>query len=266
MAVSGKGVKRMYAEERHRTIVNLAHRYDRVSVADLASRFAVTTETIRRDLDALDQRGILRRVHGGAVVAENVTLGETALAEREPTFVAQKARIAAAALAYLPPATSTVILDAGTTIGRLAAAAPPGSLGTVITNSVPVAAQLSGAGGDTQVHLLGGRVRGITLATVGGDTVAALGRLRCDVAFIGTNGVSAGHGFSTPDPDEAAVKEAMVASARRVIVLADSSKIGVELLVTFAPLAAADVLITDDGISPHDRAELSGAGIEVVVA
>ena len=256
----------MYAEERHRTIVNLALRYDRVSVADLATRFDVTTETIRRDLDVLDKRGILRRVHGGAVVAENVALVETALTEREPAFVAQKTRIAEAALAYLPPAGSTVILGAGTTIGRLAAAVPPGALGTVVTNSVPVAAQLAAANSGVQVHLLGGRVRGITQATVGGEAVAALGRLRCDVAFIGTNGVSVGHGFSPPDPGEAAVKEAMVAAARRTVVLADSSKVGVELLVTFAPLAAADVLITDAGISAHDRADLSNAGIEVVIA
>ncbi|PZQ48929.1 MAG: D-beta-D-heptose 1-phosphate adenosyltransferase [Phenylobacterium zucineum] len=256
----------MYAEERHRTIVNLALRYDRVSVADLATRFDVTTETIRRDLDVLDKRGILRRVHGGAVVAENVALIETALTEREPAFVAQKTRIAEAALAYLPQAGSSVILDAGTTIGRLAAAIPPGALSTVVTNSVPVAAQLASANGGAQVHLLGGRVRGLTQATVGGETVAALGRLRCDVAFIGTNGVSMGHGFSTPDPDEAAVKEAIVAAARRSIVLADSSKIGVELLVTFAPLAAIDVLITDADISARDRADLTNAGIEVVVA
>ena len=138
---------------------------------------------------------------------------------------------------------------------------------TVVTNSVPVAAQLALAnGGPTQVHLLGGRVRGITQATVGSETVGALARLRCDVAFLGTNGVSVRHGFSTPDPDEAAVKEAMVASARRVIVLADSSKIGVELLVTFAPTNAVDVLITDDGISAHDRAELISTGMEVVIA
>lgn len=256
----------MYAEERHRTIVNLALRYDRVSVADLAERFDVTTETIRRDLDALDKRGILRRVHGGAVVAENVALVETALTEREPAFVAQKTRIAQAALTYLPPASSTVLFDSGTSVARLAAAVAPGSLGTVVTNSVPVAAQLALANGGTQVHLLGGRVRGLTQATVGGETVAALGRLRCDVAFVGANGVSVAHGCSTPDPDEAAVKEAMVASARKVIVLADSSKIGVELLVTFAPIAAIDVLITDSGISPRDRAELTGAGLEVVVA
>jgi DeoR family transcriptional regulator, fructose operon transcriptional repressor len=256
----------MYAEERHHTIVNLALRYDRVSVADLATRFEVTTETIRRDLDALDKRGFLRRVHGGAVIAENVALVETALADREPAFVAQKTRIAQAALNYLPNPGSTVLFDSGTSVARLAAAVPPGALGTVVTNSVPVAAQLAAGSSGTQVHLLGGRVRGITQATVGGETVASLGRLRCDIAFIGTNGVTIRHGFSTPDPDEAAVKQAMVATARKVIVLADSSKVGVELLVAFAPLAAVHVLITDDGISDNDRSELTAAGIEVVVA
>ena len=256
----------MYAEERHRTIVNLALRHDRVSVADLAERFDVTTETIRRDLDLLDKRGLLRRVHGGAVLADNVALVETALTEREPTFVAQKSRIAQAALAYLPGAGATVLFDSGTSVARLAAAVPPGTLGTVVTNSVPVAAQLAVTNGGTQVYLLGGRVRGLTQATVGGETVAALGRLRCDVAFLGTNGVSVRHGFSTPDPDEAAVKEAMVAASRRVVVLADSSKVGVELLVTFAPLGAIDVLVTDSGISARDLAELGEAGIEVVVA
>ena len=159
-----------------------------------------------------------------------------------------------------------MLFDSGTSVARLAAAVPPGTLGTVVTNSLPVAAELAAGRVGTQVHLLGGRVRGITQATVGSETVAALGRLRCDVAFAGTNGVTIRHGFSTPDPDEAAVKEAMVATARRVIVLADSSKVGVELLVTFASLSAVNVPITDDGISAHDRAELTAAGIEVVVA
>lgn len=256
----------MYAEERHHSIVNLALRYDRVSVAELATRFNVTTETIRRDLDLLDERGILRRVHGGAVVAENVSLTETALTEREPAFVPQKNQIAQAALAYLPKPGAAAIFDAGTSVARLAGVIPPGSLSTVITNSVPIAAQLAAANSVSDVQLLGGHLRGITQATVGGETVAALSRLRCEVAFLGTNGLSLRHGCSTPDAGEAAVKSAMVAAARRVIVLADSSKIGVELLVCFAPLSSVDVLITDDGISAHDRAELAAAGVEVVVA
>ena len=101
------------------------------------------------------------------------------------------------------------------------------------TNSVPLAARLSAAPGVT-LHLLGGRVRGITQSAVGETTVRALDELRVDVAFLGTNGITAGHGFTTPDEAEAAVKRAMVRAGQRVVVLADSSKLGREHLVRFA--------------------------------
>jgi DeoR family fructose operon transcriptional repressor len=254
----------VYAEERQRTIINLALHQDRVAVSELAEQFGVTTETIRRDLDVLDDRGLLRRVHGGAVVAGNLAVLETGLAEREPANASQKARIAEAALAYLPGTNGSVLLDAGTTTGRLASLLNPGSVKTVVTNSLPIAAQL--AANSISVHLLGGRVRGITGATVGAEAISALRRLRCDVAFLGTNGISLRHGLSTPDSEEAAVKEAMAQAATRVVVLADSSKVGAELLIGFAALGQVDVLITDEGLTEPDRAELVKAGLEVVVA
>ncbi len=255
----------MYAEERQRTIVSLALRYDRVAVTELAQRFDVTTETIRRDLDVLDRRGILRRVHGGAVPAENVRLVETAVADREPAFSVQKGRIAHAALRFLPTGSgSTVLIDSGTTTARFAAAMGGNQQHTVITNSVPIASQLALLGGPVQ--LLGGRVRGLTQATVGGETVEALARLYCDVAFLGTNGLSVGHGLSTPDSDEAAVKRVMVRAARRRVVLADSSKVGATLLVSFAALNDVEVLVTDSGLQEADRQQLVNAGLEVVVA
>lgn len=256
----------MYAEERQRTIVNLAMRFDRVAVTELAHRFGVTTETIRRDLDVLNRRGILRRVHGGAVPAENVRLVETAVAEREPAFSAQKARIGQSALAFLPSGDgSTVLIDSGTTTARFAAALGSTQQHTIVTNSVPIASQLAQLQ-NSPVHLLGGRVRGLTQATVGGETVEALGRLHCDVVFLGTNGLTPQHGLSTPDPDEAAVKRAMVRSARRKVVLADSSKVGATLLISFASLSDIDVLVTDSGLPEADRQQLVNEGLEVVVA
>jgi DeoR family fructose operon transcriptional repressor len=101
---------------------------------------------------------------------------------------------------------------------------------------------------------------------VGEATVRALGDLRLDVVFLGTNGISPGHGFSTPDEAEAATKRAMVRAAQRVIVLADSSKLGREHLVRFATVEDVDVLVTDDEADPGVVAELEGLGIEVVVA
>ena len=128
--------------------------------------------------------------------------------------------------------------------------------------------------GDRHSHKSGVAVRGSAgydvplgnSAIVGAEAVSTLHRLRCDVAFVGTNGISVHHGFSTPDHDEAAVKEAMVRAASRVIMLADSSKLGAELLVGFATLSQADVLITDDGIDEADIADLRAAGLEVVIA
>ncbi len=256
----------MYAEERQRSIVSLALRHDRVSVTELAAQFEVTPETIRRDLDVLDQRGILRRVHGGAVPAENVRLVETALPEREVAHTAEKKRIGIAAVAQLPIGTgATVLIDSGTTTAQLANAIPQEGQYTVVTNSVSIASQLA-IRQRGEVQLLGGRVRGLTQATVGGDTVDAIRRIRVDVAFLGTNGLTLSHGLSTPDPDEAAVKRAMASAARKVVVLADSTKIGAELMLSFARIDEIDVLVTDKRISPTDHALFTNHGIEVVVA
>jgi DeoR family fructose operon transcriptional repressor len=101
---------------------------------------------------------------------------------------------------------------------------------------------------------------------VGDDTVAALNVLRTDVAFVGTNGLSLDHGFSTPDHSEAAAKRSMVRAGRRVVVLADSSKLGLENTVRFAELSDVDVLVTDSGISPRDVNVFAQRDIEVVVA
>jgi DeoR family fructose operon transcriptional repressor len=101
---------------------------------------------------------------------------------------------------------------------------------------------------------------------VGEDTVSALSVLRPDVVFLGTNGFSLGHGLSTPDHSEAAAKRAMVSAGRRVVVLADSSKIGAEHTVRFAELGDVDVLVTDAGIAEADRKAFEDYGIEVVVA
>jgi DeoR family fructose operon transcriptional repressor len=135
----------------------------------------------------------------------------------------------------------------------------------VITHALPIAARLSGEPG-IALHFLGGKVRGLTQAAVGQSTVEAARRIRPDIAFIGTNGISAAFGLSTPDPEEAAVKAAFVHSARRIVVLADSSKLDAETLVQFASLKDLDIVITDSNPSPELAAALSDAGVEVVLA
>lgn len=257
---------RLYAEERRHALVVLARQQGRVAVSEAADQFHVTQETVRRDLESLDRAGLLRRVHGGAVPLQALHLGDLPLADREQTASAEKDRIAAAALRFVPTrATAAVVLDAGTTTGRLAALLPVTTTLTIYTNSVPAAADLS-ARTTAAVHMLGGSIRGITQAAVGSTAVETLRRLRADVAFLGTNGLTVAHGLSTPDPDEAEVKRAMLSAATRVVVLADSRKVGAESLVSFGSLRHVDVLVTDEGISDADRETLTAQGIEVVTA
>lgn len=254
----------MYAEERQQAIADLIAQEGRRSVADLAERYDVTTETVRRDLSVLERLGLLRRVHGGAVPAGSLRVIESGVGERDATRGAEKEAVARAALA-LVPAGGTVMLDAGTTTVRLAALLPRDQRLTVVTHAVPVAALLAGEP-HVDLHLLPGHVRPTTHAAVGADTVSALAALRADVAFVGTDGLTLAHGLSTPDAEEAAAKRAMVRGARTVVALADSSKVGAEATVSFASIEELDVLVTDAGLEPDDHATLTAAGVQVVVA
>ncbi|MFD1663135.1 DeoR/GlpR family DNA-binding transcription regulator [Streptomyces caeni] len=253
----------MYAPERQQEILRLARDGGRVDVVSLAEEFQVTPETIRRDLKALDRAGLVRRVHGGAIPAGRLDF-EPDLAERESTAADEKDRITKAALAELPRE-GTMILDAGSTVARLAAAVPLDATLTVVTHSLPTAARLADHPG-IQLHLVGGRVRHRTRAAVDAWALRAYGEIRADVAFIAANGFSAEHGLTTPDLAEAAVKRAAIRAARRVVLLADSSKHGQEHFARFGDLGDVDLLITDGGLGPDDAAAIERGGAEVVRA
>jgi DeoR family fructose operon transcriptional repressor len=255
----------MYPEERQQAIAATVMSQGRASVADLAQAYDVTTETVRRDLAVLDRAGLLRRVHGGAVPVRALHLVEPSVDERESTRAGHKHAIALAAAEFIPQSGATVLFDAGTTTARVAALLPPERELLIVTNSVPIAARLASLT-SVSLQLLGGQVRGLTQATVGERAVGMLESLRVDIAFIGANGISVRHGLSTPDPGEAAVKRAMVECANFVVVVADSSKIGREEFVSFAPIDRVDVLVTDSEITPEDRAALAEHGVDVVVA
>ncbi|MBA8945258.1 DeoR family fructose operon transcriptional repressor [Streptomyces calvus] len=262
--MNGLGGRRsMYAPERQQEILRLARDGGRVDVVSLAEEFQVTAETIRRDLKALDRAGLVRRVHGGAIPAGRLDF-EPDLAERETTAADEKDRIARAALAELP-ADGAVIVDAGSTAARLAGFLPVEASLTVVTHSLPIAARLADHPG-IQLHLVGGRVRHRTRAAVDAWALRAYAEIRADVLFVAANGFSAEHGLTTPDLAEAAVKRAAIAAARRVVLLADSSKHGQEHFARFGDLGDVDLLITDSGLNPQDAAAIERGGTEVVRA
>jgi DeoR family fructose operon transcriptional repressor len=253
----------MYAEERHAAIVTRARAAGRVEVAELAEVFDVTPETVRRDLTALERAGLLRRVHGGAILVDLFGF-EPALAVRESVQTSEKSVIAEAALAFLPEE-GAIALDAGSSTFRLAEILPADRELTVVTNSLPIASLLAGRK-ELTVHLVGGRVRGRTLATVDSAALTYLASVFVDVAFLGTNGFSIARGLTTPDSAEAAVKAAFVSSARRRVLLADHTKYDSAHFAHVADLADIDVIVTDSALSDDAVSELEAAGPQVVRA
>jgi DeoR family fructose operon transcriptional repressor len=230
----------LYAAQRKQAIITQLRAAGRVDAADIAAQLGVTNETVRKDLISLEQQGLLRRVHGGAVPVEQLSF-EPAVSTRT-YYTEEKTRIAKAALAHLP-ASGAVLLDAGSTTARLAELFPSDRELTVVT--------------------LGGRVRPLTLAEVDDWAARALAEINVDVAFLGANAISVERGLTTPDPAEAAVKRLMLTSARRRILLADHSKVGAISLCKHADISDIDLLITDTGLPVAELRALQAAGLQV---
>lgn len=250
-----------FQSERQEEIAQLTLDAGRVEVADLAERFAVTTETIRRDLSELDRRRVLRRVHGGAVATEQLQ-HEPKITVRETLHPDEKRRIARRAVEELPGA-GTMIIDSGSTLGMLAQMIPPDSELTVFTNSIPAIQSLS-PHPLINVHVIGGQLRKNTMAMVDDRSVETVRSITVDTLFISTDRVSVAHGFTTPYPEEVAIKRAMIAAARRVIMLFDHHKVGNDETFRFADIDEVDTIITDDGIENATAEALEALGPQVI--
>lgn len=253
----------MYAEERQAAIAAVAKAAGRVEVTDLAERFEVTPETVRRDLTVLERAGRLKRVHGGAIVVELAGF-EPALAVREVVRTEEKSRIARAALDWLPEQ-GAIALDGGSTTHQFAEILPFDRVLTVVTNNLAIALPLADRS-DLTVHIVGGRLRGPTLTTVDDVALDYLRGVHLDVVFLGTNGFSIERGLTTPDSSEAAVKRAFVSAARTKVLLTDHTKFGMDHFAHVADLADIDVIVTDTSLADDAVAEITAAGPEVVRA
>jgi len=249
----------MLASLRQERILAAVHAHGAVRVAELVDELGVSDMTVRRDITELAQAGLVRRVHGGAVA-----LDARARATDEPGFeakqgwaAAEKAAIAAQAARLIEPGQS-IALSAGTTTHLLAreiAADPALRPLTVVTNSLPVAEALHGAGPGLDVILTGG-ARTPSDALVGPVADHSLSRLRVDTAFLGVHGMDP-DGLTTPNLLEAATDRALVGCAARLTVLADHTKWGVVGLAQIAALDEVDVLVTDAGLPEPARRALA---------
>lgn len=253
----------MFQVERQQEIVELVLRNGSVDVAELAERFDVTTETIRRDLTDLQKARLIRRVHGGAVPGRG-RLFEPKLEVRRGQNAEEKQRIAKLALEELPDRGS-IMIDSGSTTAHLADLLPLDRELTVITNSVPVVQSLA-ASDHMEIMAIGGTLRKNTMAFVDAGGADILQGLTVDVVFMGCDGVSVERGFTTPYRDEVTIKRAMMASARRIVLMFDHSKIGNDQLLRFASIDEVDRIITGSEADESTVARLQEQGPIVTVA
>lgn len=247
------------ADQRETYLLGILRAKGRIEAWAIATELGVTGETIRKDLIHLERRGLLRRVHAGAVPLSYLSF-EPAVGTRT-SLGQEKAGIAKAALKHLP-VRGTVLIDAGSTTEALVDVLPVDRELTVYTNTLTMAVSLSARPALT-VFSLGGRVRSVTYAEVDDWAARALAEISVDVAFLGANGISVDRGLTTPDPSEAAIKRRMLRCARKRIVLADHSKVGVVRGIQFGDIHDVDLLITDTNIEPAQLDELRDAGMTV---
>lgn len=253
----------MEAVRRQREILDRARTDGRVDVVALATDLGVAPETVRRDLRHLADRGVVHRVHGGAYPVESAGY-ETDLAARSHNALEQKRRVAAAAAARLEGA-ETVYVDEGVTPQLVAEALVPDGPLTVVTSSLLTATAMA-ARPEVTVLVLGGRVRGRTMATVDHWATHMLDDLVIDLAFLGANGVSREHGLTTPDPAVAAVKSLVVQRSRRRVFVGVAKKFGVSSFCRFAHVTDFEALVTDTGLNATEAHRYAALGPQVVRA
>jgi DeoR family transcriptional regulator of aga operon len=236
-----------------------------VSVEALRDRLEVSLATVRRDLQELEERGLLRRTHGGAVPIEPLIYEafrhDRSFQDQVGSFADEKRRIAQAASELISPG-NTIALTAGTTTTEVIRCLHALTDITVITNTVNVAMELSNRK-DINVFVTGGHLRGDWFSLVGPAAVATMTSLFADVLFIGVNGIDAQRGLTCFNADEAEINLAMVRQAKRKIAVADHSKLGVVAKWLICPTDSIDMLITDTCAAESAIAPFQQRGVEV---
>jgi DeoR/GlpR family transcriptional regulator of sugar metabolism len=256
---------RALARQRHDVIVAEVRRRSSVRVSELAQLLGVSDMTVRRDLDLLDEAGLITKVHGGATLRLERSTEEPGFEAKSLRNIGEKHGIAMAAGAGVR-AGSAIGITAGTTTWQLASHIVDIPDLTVVTNSVRVADVLHQSHRSDRTVVLTGGVRTPSDALVGPVAVGALRSLHLDAVYMGVHGMSERAGFTTPNLMEAETNRAFVQATEHLVVLADHTKWNITGLSSIAGLDDAAEVITDRNLPPAARAILSDRVGRVVLA
>jgi DeoR/GlpR family transcriptional regulator of sugar metabolism len=249
------------SSKRRDEILRLATGDGLASVDELAERFGVTASTIRRDLAELSSTGRIARTYGGAMAIP--LAGESSLNQRNGVAPEAKRAIGRWAANEIGDR-STVLLDAGTTVARVARYLPRRQQVEVTTASIPVIGYLQ-ARDDVTLNCLGGRLRALSDAFVGPMTEAALERMSFDLAFLGADGVTSDGGVCEAEPEQTRLKELMARRSRRVFLLVHAAKLNQRPFHSWARMDGNWTIVTDSGAPAATIDEFRAAGRDVIV-
>lgn len=254
----------MLAHDRHRLLLQRLEESGSLKAAGLAHELRVNPMTIWRDLELLGQRGLLKRVRGGAIRPDRSVEPQFSLKQRHA--LAEKRQIAeAAARQHVQPG-DVIFIEGGTTAAELLGYLPTRDL-TLMSNSLPILSRAHALGRNWQIHCCGGTLSPVSGNFVGPEATAFFGRNFAATFFMSATGLDLESGLlMDPNPVEIEVKRAMARSARKVVLLLDSSKFGVRSVQSVLPLEEIDVLICDRKPEPAALRLLAGAGITVETA
>ncbi len=249
-------------EERFREIIKSMENNNGVIRVDyLTDKFGISSRTVRRDLEKLEETGVLTRTYGGAVLNRNST--EPDFDIRESHAANEKKRIGKKASEMIKDG-DTIILDSGTTVINIIPYIKGKRNLVVVTNAINIASALSGCQ-SISVVVVGGTLRQQTLSLVGPETEESIRKMHVDKSFIGTSGLSANRGFTNSNLFEAGVKRLMMQVAKKSIVLADYTKFGVSDFTAFASSKETDILITDTKAPDEEVKGFIEQGVEVMI-
>lgn len=253
----------MRQEERLSLILERLSQTGSVGVSGVATELGVSTASVRRDLQLLEEQHLLSRTHGGAVA--NATVYELPLRYRSGSHTGEKRRIAAVAAERIDDTVATVGMTGGTTTTEVARRLADRLGLTVVTNALNIASDLA-LHPDIKLIVTGGTARSESYELVGPLAESTLADLNLDIVVVGVDGISVGGGLTTYHEVEAATNRAMIGRARRVIVVADGSKVGKLALARICDAEAVDELITGESADAAELTRLETAGMTVTRA
>ncbi len=255
----------MFIEERHQKIYQMIKEKGRIEVQELSTLFNVSDDSIRRDLRILEQKGILERTYGGAVLPKKANYYPS-YTERMKSNKKNKEGIAKLAASFIQDG-DTIFLDGSTTVAELIPYLNRFENLTVITHSVMIGYEIVHAEGNIQLIMIGGSVHQKAANAFGIDTVKAIEKLRVDKVYVAPCAISAEGGLSCSSIEEAPIKKAIMEAGREVYLMVESDKFGKRSLVSFAPLAVEQTIITDAKMTPElytEFSELTKRGLKIL--